>query len=153
MKTLYFLLIFVGFICSPQLASSQPKNIDCGCAPSVPTSSWTVISPKGEGTYIIDPTNIKLASFESKITMSKGSEIVAKMKEVGLNACIFDYLMTHQELIPESWKTKQVAFPGTIFADGGGNQFFRFMYWWDNRWNAGCVYLDEPYDDKVVAVK
>jgi hypothetical protein len=154
MKTIYlFLLIFVGLVCSPQLAKSQQKNIDCGCVPAIPAFSWTVISPKGEGTYLLDPANIKLVSFESKNSALRGGDIVVKTKDISLNACIFDYLFTHQELIPESWKTKQVAFPGTVFSDGGGNKFFRFLYWWDNRWNSGCAYLDESYDDKVVAVK
>lgn len=152
MKTLfYFLLIFAGLICSPSLAQSQQKNIDCGCNPTTP-ATWTAVSPKGEGTYLLDPANTKLIFFKDDTV--NGSDILAKVGNTGLNTCVLDYLMAHQELIPESWKTKHVVFPGTIFADSDGNKLFRFLKWWDNRWVIESVYINSRvYDDKYVAVK
>ncbi|MFA7000056.1 MAG: hypothetical protein WC241_02965 [Candidatus Paceibacterota bacterium] len=150
-KLLYFLLIFVGLICSPDLAKSQTKNIDCGCAPITP-STWKVVSHKSEGVYALDPANVKLIFFKDDTV--DGSEILSKVKDIGLNACVLDYLMFHQELIPESWKTKHVVFPGTTFADSDGNELIRFLKWWDGRWVIESIYVkSRVYDDKFVATK
>lgn len=154
MKTLYLLLlVFLGLTCSPQLAKGQQKNIDCGCNPMTP-ATWTAVSPKGEGTYTLDSANIKLVFFKDDTV--NGSDILAdaKVKDKGLNACVLDHLVAHPELIPESWKTKHIGFPGTIFADSNGDKLFRFLKWWDNRWVIESIYLNSRvYDDKVVAVK
>lgn len=99
MKTLYLLLlIFVGLLCSPQLAKSQQENIDCGCSPTVPSPTWTVTSPKGEGAYTLDPANIKLVFFKDDTV--NGSDVLTKVKDTGLNACVLDYLVAHPKLIP-----------------------------------------------------
>ena len=152
MKRLRF-FVFVVFLYLPSLVSGQTKNIDCGCNPAVAASGWSVESPKQTGNYVLDPANIKLVSFENKTSPLKGSDIIEKTAGTALNACVFDYLMSHQEMIPESWKKLHVCFPATTFDDGYGNKFFRFIYWWDNKWTAGVVYLTESYDDKVVAIK
>ncbi|MFA6354924.1 MAG: hypothetical protein WCW65_00660 [Candidatus Paceibacterota bacterium] len=153
MKTiLYFLLIFVGFML-PNLANSQSKNINCASAPDNP--GWKLVShDKGDGVYLLDPAKINLQSFEKKTPPAKGSQMVEETKGKALNACVADQMMKDTTLIPKSWRTKEVGFPATIFEDSGGNQFFRCIKW-DRRdgWCFGLVYLNDPYEDKVVAIK
>lgn len=151
-KSLSFLLGLV--LCFPGLVNGQTKNIDCNATPSTP-ASWTLVSSQSNGTYAFNTTEAatKIVSFESKTVSIKGQEIVNKLNGTGLNACVFDFLMLHQELIPESWKEKKVIFTGSIFKDGLGNECVRHLYWWDGKWNGGQTYLEESYDDLVAAIK
>ena len=152
MKTLYLLLlVFIGLTCSPQLANSQQKNINCGCTPAE-VQDWTLISAKGDGACVSDTVSIKLLFFKAKTV--NGSEIRSQTKDIGLNACVLDHLFENQKLIPESWKTKHVAFPGTIYSDPGGSELFRFLKWFDDQWVIESIYINSlVYDDTFVAVK
>ncbi len=59
-----------------------------------------------------------------------------------LNANVLDYLLVHQELIPDNWKDKAVYFWGTIYRDSGGEFCVRCLYRRDYRWRSGsrCLY-------------
>lgn len=142
-------------LCLPNLTFAQVKNIDCNSKPLIPATSWSIESSQPDGIYAFNPAEAgkKVVSFESKTAPIKGSELIKKLNGTGLNACVFDYLMDHKELIPVEWKTKNIVFPGTVFTDGGGNRFARSIYWWDNDWQTGVTYLEESYDDRVAAVK
>lgn len=152
MKRLLVIIVF-GLLCLTNLALAQTKNIDCSKDPDVTGQGLTLEKNQPDGIYQLDPVNIKFFSFESKTTATKGEDMLKKLNGTGLNACVLNYLMDHKELIPESWKTKQVVFPGTIFRDAGGNRCVRFLYWWNDQWNVGSLYLSEDYDDKVAALK
>lgn len=145
----------MGFVlCLPDLTFAQVKNIDCSAKPAVPATSWTIESNQQDGTYAFNPAEAgkKIVSFESKTTPIKGEDIIKKLNGTGLNACVFDYLMDHKELIPKEWKNKYIVFPGTIFTDANGNRFARSIYW-DKGWEAGVTYLAELYDDRTAAIK
>lgn len=152
MKRLLVVFMF-GFLCLANLALAQVKSIDCNKDPDVSGLGLTIENHQQDGTYQLDPSNIKTFSFESKTTPTKGADMLKKLNKTGLNACVMDFLMSHKELIPETWKAKQIVFPGTIFKDAGGNECLRFIYWWDNQWNTGSLYLSESYDDKIAAIK
>lgn len=153
MKKVFFLIFLIGSLCWPDLALSQAKSINCNGTPDVPDPSWTVESSQPDGTYMFDPAAIKLISFESRTTATKGQKMLDKVKDTGLNACVADYLLSHPDLIPETWKTKHVVFPGTIFKDAAGNRCLKFIYFWEGEWHGKFLYLEESYDDKSVAMK
>ena len=141
----------MGLICLPGLNFAQ-KNIDCNKTPTVP-EGFTLISSQQHGIYQLS-ADIKTISFESKTAPISGEKMLTKLRDTGLNACVLDYLMDHQELIPEIWKTKNVIFAGSIFADAGGNKFFRTLCWWDGHWDVTRTYLkDAEYDDRIAATK
>jgi uncharacterized protein YxeA len=151
MKRIVVLLLF-GLMCLPKLAISQTKNIDCSKNPSV-QEGFTLFSNMPADTYQLTPGKIKTYSFE-KFSLS-GEKMLTKLSaDKTLNACVLDYLMDNQELIPPEWKTKNVIFMGTILADAGGNKFFPTLYWWDNHWDVSRTYLkDAEYDDRIAAIK
>ena len=144
-----------GLLCLTNLAFAQVKNIDINCDkdPDVSGLGLTIDNHQPGGVYQLNPSDVKTFSFESRSVSTKGEDMLKKLNKTGLNACVLDYLMSNNELIPEAWKSKQVFFPGTTFKDSGGNLCVRFIYWWDNRWIAGLLYLSESYDDKVAAIK
>ena len=146
------LLLIMGLLYLPSLTFAQTKNIDCNDKPTVP-EGFTLFSSQPDGIYQLDAANIKTVSFENKTSPLTGEQMLLKLKGDGLNACVLDYLFSHQELIPEPWKTKYVMFSGSIFMDGGGNKFFRTLYWWDNHWEFCRTFLTEPYDDRIAAIK
>jgi len=147
------LFIIMGLLYLPSLTFAQTKNIDCNDKPAVP-EGYTLIPGNPGGIYQLTPGNIKTISFESKTSSISGEKMLAKLGDTGLSACVLDYLMAHQEMIPESWKSKYVVFAGNIFADAGSNKFFMTLYWWDNHWDITRTYLkDAEYDDRIAAIQ
>ena len=154
MKTLiYFLLIFVGLVCSPNLAQSQKKSIDCECKPDE-VSGWTLLLDKGKGICVTDVDSIELVFYKAESVTP--SELLGKTDNRSLNACVLKHLLANK-MVPESWKNKQIAFPWPRYADGGGNELIRFLKWYpDSRgWTLESIYLNSPlvYEDTFVAVK
>lgn len=154
----FFIFLLMGFVLYlPDLAFGQAKNIDIDCSakPSTPDPTWTIVSNQQDGSYLFNPAEAgkKIISFESKTAPITGEQMIKKLNGKGLNACVLDYLMAHKELFPEEWKTKNVVFAGTVFADAHGNKLIKFAYWWDNNQQVGFTYLNEAYDDRVAAVK
>ncbi len=47
-----------------------------------------------------------------------GYDLISELREKGvpaLNACVLDFLLDHQDHVPEAWKGKKIWFPGTIY--------------------------------------
>lgn len=74
-----------------------------------------------------------------------------------LNACVLDYLLDHQEFIPESWKKDENDYPinifflGTIYQNKRHWDYIRGMYWsqYDEVWKSifSCVAFWAPWED------
>ena len=66
------------------------------------------------------------------------------------NACLLDFLVENQHLIPESWKlnaqdeSPKICFWGTIFQNGIGRGA-RYLYW-NEEWLTGFRYLNDQVD-------
>lgn len=63
-----------------------------------------------------------------------------------LNACILDYLLKHQELIPKEWKKGVTFFWGTIFRGSDGGLFVACLLWINRRWDWLYVWLGSDSD-------
>jgi hypothetical protein len=146
------LLLIMGLLYLPSLTFAQTKNIDCNEKPSVP-EGYTLVPGNPGGIYQLTPGNIKTVSFENKTSPITGEKMLSKLGDIALNACVLNYLMAHPETIPEAWKTKNVIFAGSIFADAGGNKFFPTLCWWNDSWDMTRTYLSEAYDDRIAAIK
>jgi len=112
--------------------TEKPKIID----------GWKIKEHKSLGK--VDLSKIKL--FISKKQGNKyiiGTELKKFLdnKKV-LNANILDYLLEHQELIPQEWKDGLVFFWGTIYRDSGGNLYVRCLYWNGAKWHWDYCWLD-----------
>ena len=63
---------------------------------------------------------VAILSFQHKPESWGGSIPLCEMRERGehfCNANVLDYLLEHQELIPEEWKNKHILFLGTTYDD------------------------------------
>jgi len=70
-----------------------------------------------------------------------------------LNACVLDYLLEHQELIPNEWKGRFVFFWGTTYRSSDGSLYVRYLYYWnDRRWGWNDYWLDNYFYDNGPAV-
>lgn len=75
-----------------------------------------------------------------------------------LNACVCDYLLLHQELIPKEWKKLKVCFWGTIFATGysrnDNRTYFVPALFWEREkgWRSVWVSLDQMFTNNYVAL-
>lgn len=109
--------------------------IDCDTDPYVP-NNWKVVEHKKGGLFTWDETRMYLYFDE----IQKGCEGVYYLSELQermraeqvLNANLLDYLLTHPELIPESWKREgRICFWGTIYQDCARPyvHYVRYLYW------------------------
>lgn len=63
-----------------------------------------------------------------------------------LNANILDYLLKHQELIPENWKSHVIYFWGTIYRDSVDDELcVRCLHWNDSRFFSGYTPLRNKF--------
>jgi len=147
------IIIFILYL--PGSALGQTKSIDCDIDPSISHSSWTIFSHQRDGEYKFNTSEAvtKLVQMGTPNHAISGKEMLKKLNGTGLNACVADFLLDHQELIPEAWNGKGIVFAGTIFKDPSGNECLRCLKYWDNSWHMGVVYLEEEYDDKYAAIK
>ncbi|MBN1585422.1 hypothetical protein JW899_03585 [Candidatus Uhrbacteria bacterium] len=68
-----------------------------------------------------------------------------------LSAHVLDYLLAHQELIPESWKGKVVFFWGTVYRSRYGFPFVRDLYWFGTAWAGGSYCLEVGFGSSAPA--
>lgn len=57
-----------------------------------------------------------------------------------LNANCLDWLLAHQDQIPESWRGKIISFWGTIYQEDSSTQYVRGMEWQDDHHWVGTIY-------------
>lgn len=113
----------------------------CGFAPSLKVS---VTEHRGHGKFVWDATRVGLYLTEGqkkKCSLDEATMRASLSTQKVLNAAVLDYLLTHKYLIPESWKGNEVYFWGTIFDDGNGERFVRYISWWRGRWGVNAHFF------------
>jgi len=127
-----------------QAEITYPEHlINTDAAPFIPEDwTWTVEKHLTNGIYKFSPDHVSLfLSDKQKKSCIKGHKLRKELagKPV-LNANVLDYLLAHQELIPESWKGKTIFFWGTIYRSLLVGLSVRYLHWdgskwgWDDRW-------------------
>ena len=123
----------------------RPAIINCSADPFCP-DGWTVEQhDRSLGQLELDVSKILLhLSANQKGGGVKGKELCKELKlkdKPVLNANVLDWLLNHQELIPDEWKKEGfIFFWGTIYRDSGGRLGVRSLWWgvsglyWDFRW-------------------
>lgn len=111
-------------------------TIDCDKQPKILYDGWKIEEHKKMGKLVWDPENIELYLSENQKTeWIHGNELRKELEDKPvLNACVLDYLLEHQNLIPDSWKGKYVFFWGTIYRNSYGRLCVRCLYWGDGEW-------------------
>ena len=116
--------------------------INCDKQPNIP-SGFTLESHQKGGTLKWDASKIELyLSEKQKTGHITGYDLRKELEgKPVLNACVLDYLLEHQELIPNEWKGKEVYFLGTIFHNMNGSPYIEYLYWEGDGWEWDYVWL------------
>lgn len=147
---------------SPALRKSASLYIDSDLPPREP-EGYRFVSGDFYGMIQWDPQSIHLFQGRNERLHVEALwvfEEAAKRKPV--NATVLDFLLDHQELIPEHWKenergqTRFIYFCGSVFRSEGGFRWVRYLYWNkdDRNWDHGLICLSRSYlhDDGYAAV-
>lgn len=132
--------------------------IDCG-APSNPQpfgKMFTIAEHREMGEWKFDPTQVDfyLSDVQKNGRSLRGQQLREELADKPvLNANVLDYLLDHQELIPEGWKSydrhnqHRLFFWGTLYADFKGRLYLRYLEWWmkDNTWTHGYHWVDDDW--------
>jgi hypothetical protein len=123
--------------------SNEPKHIiDCDKEPNISYEGWTIESHKKMGKLKWNPKNVELyLSEKQKDGYISGINLQKELEnKLVLNACVLDYLLKHQNLIPDSWKGRYIFFWGTIYRNSNGYLFVRCLFWCDGGWYWGSYW-------------
>ena len=120
--------------------------IDCDKDPVIPEGMTIEKHIKG-GQFVWDLSKIELyLSEKQKNGFIYGNDLYKELENKPiLNACVLDYLLEHQELIPDAWKSKYVYFWGTIYRDSSGSLYVRCVYWSGGQWCVRYHYLGSSW--------
>lgn len=125
--------------------------IDCDANPYVP-DGWKVESHKKGGQLEWDQDKIQLYLSEgqklgkyvngNQLRYVNGNQLRKELEnQPVLNANVLDWLLEHQELIPEEWKGKYIFFWGTIYRDSDGGLCVRCLCFGGGSWGWACGWL------------
>ncbi|MCX6795836.1 MAG: hypothetical protein NT165_03895 [Candidatus Falkowbacteria bacterium] len=136
------------------LYNIRPVIINCTVPPLVPTG-LSIKSHQESGDWRWNPRTFLLVTKDQKEFSLEGVDLLEDLTNQPLldtwllNACVLDYLLTHQNLIPESWRSLEVIFWGTIYEDGNKNQFVRSLYLDAvHGWRSNCISMFSKFDAK-----
>jgi hypothetical protein len=124
---------------------SVTHMIDGNLLPSS-ESKQTIEYHRQSGIWQFDAEKIDLYRSERQ----KGGSITGHVLQAELadkqvlNINVLNYLLDHQELIPDSWKGKYIFFWGTIFRNDG-QLFVRCLYWNGMKWSWCAYWLGSPF--------
>jgi len=96
----------------------------------------------------IDISSLELIPFlKDKETSIKGEELVKRAKKLKANLGQYhaEYLLEHQEDIPEDWRDYYIVFPGTIWRGSVGFRNVSFLYWGGSDWSLRFAWLDHVF--------
>jgi len=115
--------------------------------PFVP-KGWLVEKHQKGGLWKFDPAAILF--YLSKKQRKRNINGYDLQKELAnkkvLNANVLDWLLIHQELIPEEWKDKYIFFWGTIYRCSAGPLYVRYLDRHDSQWLWEYYWLDSDFD-------
>ena len=110
---------------------------------------WKLLEPGPK--HYGEPLTPELVGFlKQGETSIKGEEMLKRAKELGINSGqqYAEYLLKHQELIPEEWRGKYVPiFPGTVWQDQDpdGDRRVPYLIWGEGRWRLNFGWLGRSW--------
>lgn len=111
---------------------AEPIIIDCDVNPFCHNES--IVRHHRNGQFIFNPSKIELLPWERGVSYEDFMRELPK-DIIILNANVYDYLLKHPRLIPESWECDDllyVAFLGTVFSNyirGNINYYYHGLCW------------------------
>ncbi|MFH0950907.1 MAG: hypothetical protein V1765_00325 [bacterium] len=127
--------------------------IDTDADPFLPEGWQAVEEHQKSGMLKWDSSKFSLyLSKKQKKDYIVGNDLREELKNKNvLNANVLDYLLAHQELIPDEWKGKAVFFWGTIYRYSGGDLVVRCLSWDGSQWHW-CLWLGSYFRSSNPAV-
>ena len=96
------------------------------------------VQGRARGMFEWDPASVKFVNTQSQAEFEN---------EPVLPATVLDWLLQHQDEIPEEWKGKIIPFWGTLYTnESTGFNYYRVLYW-----NEGYGWQDHWYQEGSVA--
>jgi len=156
--------VFVEF--AKKKSQSSLYSIDCDADPLTPPG-WTVDEHIRNGKFIFKDSSIRFYydglqkeySCDSNTIPNKvinGYELRVKLENKPvLNANVLDYLLEHQEIIPEGWKGKRICFWGTVYRSSftiKGGSDIRYLFYGGKEWHWRWMGLSCAFDKNSPAV-
>jgi hypothetical protein len=122
-------------------------KININKKPTIPKGyNWTIEYHNKMKSF--DPKDLVLHLEPEQEKGSLRCEVLfERLKEKSLNANALDYLLEHQDLIPEEWEGKYVYFWGTIYRNADVSLYVRYLYWGGGRWGCDCLWLGRDWFD------
>lgn len=113
--------------------------------PTIPYDGWKIESDNENCDMSTMHLHLEPEQIDDSI---KGIVLSERLKDTGMSASVLDYLMEHQDEIPESWKEKTkdgytnfIYFWGTIYRDSGDSLYVRCLYFSEGHWERGHYWL------------
>lgn len=109
-----------------------------------PIEGFEIIEHKIQKSF--DPEKMELwISKEQKSGRIEGNKLKEKLPDDVYNACVLEYLLKHQDLIPNDWRNYYPCFWGTIYEDLHGDRHVPYLYWIGRRWYLDFDWLDHDF--------
>lgn len=107
--------------------------IDTDASPFIP-NGWSVEEHNKGGFFMFNSGKgiLYLSKKQKKGSIGR-YDLRKELNRSVMNANVLDYLLAHPELIPESWKSKNIYFWGTIYRCSGRRNV-RYLYWYGSKW-------------------
>ena len=128
--------------------------IDLDADPFIPYE-WTVKKHEKCGFFKWDSKKVHfyLSKQQKNGTSVNGNRLRKKLEcKSVFNVNLLDWLLAHQNLIPEEWKEdkqgriRYIFFLGTIYNNLGGSLSVRYLYWNGVEWRWGSRWLAQDWD-------
>lgn len=123
--------------------------IDLDAYPFVPRGLKVKEHIKG-GQFEWDPVRVALylSAEQQQGGAIRGYKLRDELRgKPAYNANLLDYLLAHQELIPEYWMGKKVFFWGTTYNSSNGRITYVRFLGWDDGWYWHCHSLQVDFRD------
>lgn len=122
--------------------------IDLDADPFVP-EGWKVEEHQkgGQLVWCSEKVKLYLSPTQEGSSYIGGNKLRKELKrERVMNANLLDYLLSHQELIPKSWKGQALFFWGTIYRNSGDRLCVRYLFFLEGRWYWDYSWLGLSWD-------
>jgi hypothetical protein len=143
------------------LSIAQTFSIDCDAPASVPYKTWSIreqdqLSGRARGIFVWDLVQVSLyATSKQKGGIANGHELLRSLKDKKVfGVQVLDFLLIHQELIPDTWKGQEIYFWGTIYYNscGVGTLDVRCLRWAKDHWESGFNWIDSVWGKEEPAL-
>jgi len=117
---------------------------------------WTLLEDV-EGPAEISAGNLELVPFlKEGERYIEGEELVRRARgelRANLGQRHAEYLLEHQEEIPEEFRKYYLAFPGTVWRDRDGVRYVACLYWRGRRWYPDFYWLARVFASRAGLVR